>query len=357
MFQAAIAAGEGVGAAIGSGAIGEVIGTRSGGWMLGRLVAWIAIAFVWTLAARRARRGSIITLLVLGAVAAQLPALIGHAATSSPAWLMVVLDFTHVVAMSVWVGGLAAGLFALPHATSELTPPQRTRLLVGTFDRFSVVALTAVGALVVSGIAQSLAQFDAISELTTTAYGRAVLIKSIVLLFVIGLAAVNRFRALPRLRAEAEGARSPGAAGVLLRRTLAAELALTIGAILVASALVGYAPAKAASAGPFVAERKLGAAQLQIVVDPARTGANQMHLYLTDPASGAQFQRFDQLNVSIARVKPPIGPISLKLTRAGPGHYVVQDARFIVQGTWSVDITMRTGEFDQAEQRMAVKIK
>ncbi|MFT4048875.1 MAG: CopD family protein [Solirubrobacterales bacterium] len=357
VFQAAIAAGEGALSAVGSGAVGEVLETRSGGWMLARLGIWLAIALVWTLFVRRSPRAGLAAMLALGALAAQTPALIGHAAVTSPVWLMIGFDFIHVVAMSVWVGGLAAGLLALPCATATLVPAARTSLLVECFDRFSRFALVCVCALIVTGVGQSLVQFDSFDELASTAYGRAIVIKAALLVALIVLAAINRQRALPRLRLLAERGDAPGDAGRLLRRTLGAELALTIGAIAVASALVGYAPAKAAAGGPFVGEGRLGPAQLQLIVDPARSGPNQLHMYLSDPASGAQFTSYKELRVSIERAKPQLGPIELQPSRAGPGHFVVPDVRFPGAGDWRVTVTMRTSEFDEYQKSFAVKIR
>jgi len=65
------------------------------------------------------------------------PALAGHAAVQSPVWVLVPSDALHVAAASVWVGGVAAILLALPLATRTQDPAQRTRLLVDVLGRFS----------------------------------------------------------------------------------------------------------------------------------------------------------------------------------------------------------------------------
>jgi copper transport protein len=357
VFQGAVAGGQSFWSALDPDVVSEVVGTRSGTWMLVRLALWIAIAIVWALYARRGSRAGLASMLVLGALAAQTPALIGHAAVTTPVWLMVGLDFAHVVAMSLWVGGLVAALIALPMATRGVAQAKRTGLLVEVFGRFSQVALIAVGAIVVSGVGQAIVQIDDLSELTSTAYGRALLIKAALLLVVVAVAAINRFSILPGLRARLADHETPGNAGVALRRTLIGEVALTVVIIGVASALVGYAPAKAASSGPFVVNRTIGPAEMQLIVDPARSGSNQVHVYLTDPVSGAQYKRFKQLTIELSRDDPAFGPIALSPQVAGPGHYVAENAQFPGAGDWTLDVVMRVSEFDQYEQEFDLKIR
>jgi hypothetical protein len=45
----------------------------------------------------------------------------------------------------------------------------------------------------------------------------------------------------------------------------------------------------AVGARPFLGSASLGSAELEITVDPARVGSNQVHLYLFDARSGKQF--------------------------------------------------------------------
>ena len=50
-------------------------------------------------------------------------------------------DVLHVLAASVWVGGIACLLLALPAATRRLEAGERSRLLLATLARFSPLAL------------------------------------------------------------------------------------------------------------------------------------------------------------------------------------------------------------------------
>ena len=60
------------------------------------------------------------------------PALAGHPGVTDPRALSLGAGFVHVLAFSLWLGGLAAIAGALPAATAELAPPRRTRLLAAS---------------------------------------------------------------------------------------------------------------------------------------------------------------------------------------------------------------------------------
>ena len=193
--------------------------------------------------------------------------------------------------------------------------------------------------ILASGVVQSLLAIDALSQLVDTAFGRAVLIK-------LGLLArhrrrsggCNRSRHLPALRAAAAGDAAPGRAGVALRRTLRAELAIAVVVLGTTGALAGYPPAEAVSAGPFSTDAALGPARLEVTVEPARVGPNEVHLYLFDRRDGRQYDRTKELTVRASLPGRRIAPIELDARRAGPGHYVVTSAAFGVAGDWRVEV-------------------
>jgi copper transport protein len=296
--------------------------------------------------------GGRVAIALLGIVALALavtPALAGHARTQSPVALLVPADIVHVVAMSAWLGGLAFLLVAVPAATRALEPADRTRLLCATLSRFSPLALASVLALALTGTVQAIVEVGTLHALTGTAFGRAVLIKAVLLLVLIGFGAVNRRRVVPRLRRMAAGGAAPGDAGRLLRRTLRAEVALIVAVLGVTGALTGYAPATAetASTGPFSASRKMGPLDLELTLDPARVGPNALHLYLFRSRDGAPFNGTKELRVKAALPGRGIGPLDLTVHRAGPGHYVADAVTLSPAGDWAIDVTDRVSDFDE----------
>lgn len=305
----------------------------------------------------RTRRGPIAAVAVGVVLLAVTPALSGHASVQSPRGVFVAADVVHVLAASVWVGGIACLLFALPAATRVLDGPRRSRLLVAVLARFSPWALACVLAIAATGIVQAYIDVRSLDGLLHTTYGALVLVKIALLTALIGLGWVNRERAIPALRRIARSGVSPGTAGVAARRTMRGELALMLVVFAATAALVGYAPPIDAATGPFSTTATLGAAELQMTLEPARVGPNTIHLYLIDAKTGAQFTNTKELTVTARLPSKGIGPLPLKATLAGPGHYVLNSAQFSPGGTWNVEIVDRVSEFEQYSHTVKVPIR
>jgi copper transport protein len=285
------------------------------------------------------------------------PTLSGHGSSQSPVALNFTVNAFHVGAMAVWLGGLAALLLALPAATrSATTPADRGRLLAGPLARFSTLALAMVALIMATGLIQAYVYVRHFGDLLTTDYGRAVLAKFLLLLCVMGVAAYNRRSSLPRLEAIAERGESPGTPGVLLRRALRAEVALLALVIGVTAALASYAPPVSAQAGPFSVTTEVGPTTLEMDVDPARVGANTMHVYFFDAKTGAPYKQGKELTATATLPDEEIGPLPLEVQSAGPGHYIVPSALLNAPGDWEIDLTLRVSEFDQYEEKIEVPV-
>ena len=80
-------------------------------------------------------------------------------------------------------------------------------------------------------------------------------------------------------------------------------------------------------------------------VDPARTGDNQIVLNVRDerginrnvPEVRAQLQLPDN----------DIGPLPVSLDKTGPGQFVANDVVVPVAGSWTLNLRVRTTEFDE----------
>ena len=109
-------------------------------------------------------------------------------------------------------------------------------------------------------------------------------------------------------------------------RTAAAELALTVAIVGVTAALVSEPPARAevAPRGPHATTRELGDLELNLVVDPAKAGRNQIHLYLTN--SSGQPTDVDEATVSATLASHQIGPIRMEAHPDGPGQFIIHGA-------------------------------
>lgn len=356
--EAAQAAGTTFGAALDWTVLQKELGTRFGTvWAL-TMGAWILFGLGALAGLRRVTPARAVALLAPLAMAVLEPALSGHPSTQPPVALLFPANVLHVLAMAVWVGGLASILFVLPAATRELEPAQRSRLLAAVLTRFSPIALGCVAVIVFTGVGQAYAYVRHLDALFDTAYGRAVLIKLGLLLGgLIPLGAYHRYRSMPRLQGVAAGGEAPARAGLLVRRALRWEVALVVVVLGVTGALAGLPPATAVQSGPVSVSSELGPAEVEVTVDPARVGSNQVHLYLFDAKNGAQFGDLEELAVTASLPEKSIGPLPLQARHAGPGHYVVQGALLSVAGDWQIEVTMRVSAFDEYAAKLEAPIR
>jgi copper transport protein len=259
--------------------------------------------------------------------------------------------------MAAWLGGVAVLVLALRAATARLEAGDRTRLLAAVVARLSALAGVAIALVLASGIVQGLVEVRTVANLFDTAFGRAVLVKVMLFTASVALGAVNRRRHVSALAAAARDGTPPGRTGGLLRRTLKAELALGLAALAVTGALAGYAPSVAESTGPFSGRADIGPARLELTVDPARFGPNEMHVYLFDRADGRQYDATKELTVTAELPERRIEPIEFEATKAGPGHYVVSAAALGVSGKWTVQVIARVSDFDEHRATVHVPVR
>jgi copper transport protein len=285
------------------------------------------------------------------------PALAGHATTQEPVAVLLPTDLVHVIAMCIWIGGLVVLVTALPAATRALAKTDRSRLLASNLHRFSPLALACVIALVASGVIQSIVHLSAWSQLWETPFGRAVLIKIGLLVILIGLGAYNKQRSIPRLKQLAREERPPGNAGMLLRRALRAEVALVVAVIAVTAALVSYPPPISVASGPFSANTELGPSRMELTVDPAKAGANEIHLYLFDSRTGAQYDEVKEFTITASLPDQQIGPLPIEAVKGGPGHYLAPGAQLAPAGDWEFQFRARVSEFEEFNATVVVPVQ
>jgi putative copper resistance protein D len=131
----------------------------------------------------------------------------GHAAAERGDDRLVHLsaDAVHLLAAGAWVGALLPLAHVLAHAPSLEFAERTTR-------RFSIMGLACVSVLVLSGTASAWYTVGSMPALFGTSYGQLLLAKVALFAAMIALAAANRLRWTPRLRALG------GESGLALRR-------------------------------------------------------------------------------------------------------------------------------------------
>ena len=237
-LQGAQASGLGIDAAVRQSLIGDVLDTRFGhAWLLRAALA-VLLASVAMMAARRTERGHASLAAValgLGVLIAATPAVSGHARVVGGVALA--SDWVHVVAASVWAGGLVFLLIALWRAQSE----ERWQFTARAVPRFSVLAVVSIATLLTAGVVNGFLEVGSWRGLWETTYGQLLLVKVALVLPVLALGAFNNRVSVPRLRAKI--------ASALERRrflvSVAVELVLAVVIVGVTAALVAEPPAQA----------------------------------------------------------------------------------------------------------------
>lgn len=169
---------------------------------------------------------------VIGSISAQ-----GHAGVAGLPVLQVGAQLTHIAASAVWIAGLA--LVVLVFVRAPRLAPDGGRGVAGhVLLAFSAAATWSVVAIFATGLVRSISELGDPAELWGTPYGRSILIK-LGLLVPLGAVALYNRRIIAALRRIERPNRATVA---LLRRTVGAELGISIAIVLVATLLVAQVP-------------------------------------------------------------------------------------------------------------------
>jgi len=173
----------------------------------------------------------------------------GHAGTSGD-WWAPPADAVHLLAAAAWTGALA-------HVVLVLGAAQGLRTAAAVpVRRYAELALPTVLIVLGTGILTALAEFQSLSSLVDTGYGRTLLVKSGLVLAALCLALASRVFALRP---------NPGVDVPLLRRLTAPELAFVVAVLAAAGLLVNLAPPRSSVAATRVAPTPAPAPPLRSV--------------------------------------------------------------------------------------------
>lgn len=150
-------------------------------------------------------------------------------------------DFLHLIAASLWVGGLVPFVLLLARLR-RLHGDGWVFAAAAAGNRFSTLGILAVGILVASGAINAAFLLNGMHNLIDTSYGQLLLLKIVLFAAMLCLAGINRQHLLPQLRENADFKDSARTVYRLLRNSLA-EIALGLVIILIVGTLGVMAPA------------------------------------------------------------------------------------------------------------------
>ena len=295
----------------------------------------------------RAQRSvaELLSLAGAGAAAAAtlaIPGLAGHAAQTSPRGLSVFLDWLHLLAGSVWLGGLA-GLLVV---WASLPAARRVAGLRVCVPRFSNVAFVSVLALIGAGTWAAVLHLPTLGSLWQTSYGKTLLVKIGILAVALLLAAFNLLRTKPGLaRAGADTS-----AALLLRRLVGGEVVLVAGAVFAAALLSSLAPPAKALAriggaaarvgpGPVTRVVEWAGYRLALRVEPNRAAVPNS--FAVRISRGGTPVRGADVTATFAMLDMEMGQQAYHLSETSPGFYEREAPALVMVGHWGLSFDVR----------------
>ena len=307
------------------------------------LAGWLA---VWLDRPERGHRSVAELAATAGALLAAaavlvIPGTAGHAAQTSPRGLTLGLDWLHLAAGSVWLGGLL-GLLVLWFSVSV---SNRVPALSVAVPRFSAVALGSVLLLAVSGIGEAFDHLPTVDALWRTGYGEAILVKTGLFAVALLIASGNLLRSRPRLATAQDRPERAEPAARLLRRLVSGESIVVIGVVFAAAVLSSLAPPPPAFAlqdsavarvGPGTVARTVTRAgyQLQLLVSPNRAAApDSFALRIT---RGGQPVRRANVTLTFDMTTMQMPQQEYQMAETRPGVYSRAAPALVMVGEWGL---------------------
>jgi copper transport protein len=302
---------------------------------------------------RTVSRGKAVLMAVLGYTLTLTWSGAGHANAGLLSGFALLVDAAHLTAMAVWLGGLAV----LASCTLAGRGRGREGEATAAVSRFSRTAGAAVAVLGATGLLQAwreLAEFG-----PGTQYFTLLIFKVAVFGLLLWLASLSRSFVRLRLSVPAAPRRAADRLArqdvlARLRRSVAWEGGVAVVVLGITAALVAVPPgghdhgpsAAAVTAGPFLSSLALpDSGDVQVWVDPARTGDNQIVLNVRDERGINR--DVPEVRAQLELREAGIDPVPLSLARTGPGQFVAADVVVPVAGTWTLDLHVRTTEVDE----------
>ncbi|OYX03445.1 MAG: copper resistance protein CopC [Bosea sp. 32-68-6] len=265
----------------------------------------------------------------------------GHASAASPQALMRPAVFLHAAGIALWAGALLPLAKALGQTDAA-----------ATLQRFSSRIAVIVAVLLGSGLVLAVVQVERPAALIETDYGRVLLAKLALVALVLGLAAFNRWR----LTSQVEAGRRTAAC--VLARIVTVELVLLL-AIVGTAALWRFTPPPRAlaiaAAQPANMHIHTLTAMADVTLTPGRAGPVHVAIVLMNGEFGPLPAK--ELTLSFANPAAGIEAIERRAVRGADGLWRIDDLSLPVPGRWSVELAILISDFEMLRLTDTVEIR
>ncbi|MED1738837.1 copper resistance protein CopC [Bacillus swezeyi] len=319
------------------GLLKETLLHTTGGmlWMIN--IALITLLAVFSLKTGRLN-GIAGMILIMGLLFVK--SLSGHAAATSYSYMTTAMDFIHLTAASVWTGGLAA--IVLFFGKDWLKPDKDH--IWATIRRFSPWALGSAGMLVFSGLLNSFFIVHTLNNLLETHYGKTLLMKSALVLMMIGFGAFHyvRFRKKPK---------NSG-------RTIKAEWAIGLLILLTTAVFTNIPSPPAPLPQPFNETKQLTDGEtLSLRISPNMPGSNTFEVIVRG-RNGVVIKDIQKIDLTVSKTGlfGDSKESTFTLSKNEKGVFQSKNLNLNEEGIWKIRVHGLTASFDEIRTVFNAKI-
>lgn len=280
-----------------------------------------------------------------------------HAAAITDSFIPVMVDWVHLAAAGVWIGGLVTLLLTLAWLWRTDRPKggRNMALLVARFSQVATICVAVIGA---SGIFRAVYEVGDIGNLIDTQYGVALLAKLGLMVPIFGTAAFNLLLIQHRL-SDAASTDNDGTALApwyrLIRRTVATEISFVALILLLTGLLTSLPPAREAFGVGQVARGQVDDLRVLLAVNPGTPGLNTFDIYLKDSLNRPlPDPRKVALYVGMSGHEMPQQEAVAERIEAG--HYVVRGGYASMIGTWEIEVIVRRDGLDDSRLKLRLPL-
>jgi copper transport protein len=333
------------------GSIGDWLGTRVGRIWLARVTTLIAIGVLLNdivasgrAAPARGKWFSTIASIWLPLQLLFLTTMTSHsAAVSEPPIIPFAADFIHLIATSIWVGGLTMMAFVVPRAARTLNDEDRSWLWLRTVVNFSTIAAVAVGVLIITGSYLTFLHVGSWTALLGTAYGRTLLLK----LALVGVAMLIGGYNLVVVKPQLDRAIDQPELGPKLqrrfRRTVLVEATAGLLVLAAAGALTALPrskdPQPTVAAGPLQLTTRSEDLDVALTIDPVRAGPTNYAVRLSQ--NGQTISDAKEVSLRFTYLTRGLGTAQAAAQPTTDGAYAANGAYLSLPGEWQISTAVR----------------
>lgn len=341
-----------------------LINTRFGVLWLLRM-AFLAVCALFIYVVPRWRKMGTLPFVVMGLGVAGLytRSLSSHAAANGNVSLGVLSDWLHLVAVSLWVGGLFYFAFLMPFIWQALDRNVRGAWISNLVRQFSLVGLGATLVILVTGTINSIQQIPALDVLTTrvmpslqslvsSPYDNTLLLKVALFIVMVGFGALNFLILSPRFRRAITQPEQNARLFTRFRLTVGGEVLLGISAIFLAGMLTLTVPPRSepTQTAPVLVQQPPRAVSLlgnpapdvhvQLEIGPKPDDPSLLDARVTD-AQGNLISNVQRVIFNFMYLDQDAGTQNVIAEPREDGHYVVEGNQFPLDGMWRIRVTVR----------------